>query len=180
MTPALVSSTSLIAPNVTMIWIGKEWNDPQVVKNLLPGMTRALKANYGDRADSNLQKIALLLMKDSDLTERQWIYVQRMYEDVLRDRNTAGLPEEGHHSKIPPEALMDRMARISAVYPAKGTRHGKPLYARSFLPNSPWTNIHWMTTSIRKRVICLFPATCSWKCACRHLTSTSGMNCSGF
>ena len=58
MTPALVSSASLIAPNVTMLWIGKEWNDPQVGENLLPGIARALKANYKDKADSLLQKMA--------------------------------------------------------------------------------------------------------------------------
>lgn len=115
MTPALVSSSSLIAPNVTMIWIGKEWNDPQVVKNLLPGMARALKANYGDRADSNLQKMAFQLMKDPDLTEKQWIYLERMYENVLRDRNTADSLKKVIIAKFP-GGLMDRMARISAVY----------------------------------------------------------------
>ena len=115
MTPTLVSSASLIAPNVTMIWIGKEWNDPRVVKNLLPGMARALKANYLDQADSLLQKIAFHVMKDPDLTERQWIYVLKMYEEVLRDKKTADSLKRIIIKKFP-GGLADRIARISAVY----------------------------------------------------------------
>jgi thiol-disulfide isomerase/thioredoxin len=115
MMSGIVPAGSVIEPNVTMIWIGKEWSNPSVVKNLFPGIARAIKAAYPDKADSSLKKMAAYLLTQPDLTERQWIYIKNVYEDVLHDRTTADSLQKVILIKFP-GGLEDRLSRLWTIY----------------------------------------------------------------
>jgi thiol-disulfide isomerase/thioredoxin len=111
----IVPASSVIEPNVTMIWVGKEWGNSLVVRNLFPGMARAIKAAYPDKADSTLRKMASYLIRQPDLTEKQWIYVQKVYSEVLRDRPMADSLQKVIVTKFP-GGLLDRVSRLTAIY----------------------------------------------------------------
>jgi len=111
----IVAPISAIEPNVTMIWVGKEWSNPQVVRNLFPGMARAIKAAYPDQADSGLKKTAAFLMEQPDLTEQQWAYIKYVYGDVLHDRAAVDSLQKVIITKFP-GGLTDRLSRLWTIY----------------------------------------------------------------
>ena len=111
----LVSSSSLIEPNVTMIWIPKELRDSIVVRNFLPGITRAIRAAYPDKGDSILRRLGAYMLRQPDLSERQLIYVQKLYGDQLRDRTTADSLRTAIIARYP-GGLMDRTRRLAGLY----------------------------------------------------------------
>ncbi len=115
MVSGIVPAISMIEPNVTMIWVGKEWGNSTVVRNLFPGMARAIKAAYPDKADSVLRKMAVHLMEQPDLTEKQWIYIKNVYGEVLQDRVVADSLQKVILAKFP-GGLTDRISRLWAMY----------------------------------------------------------------
>lgn len=115
MVSGIVPASSVIEPNVTMIWVGKEWTNTQVVRNLFPGIARVIKAAYPDKADSVLKKMAAFLMEQPDLTEQQWVYIKNVYGDVLRDKATADSLQKVIIIKFP-GGLTDRLSRLWIIY----------------------------------------------------------------
>jgi thiol-disulfide isomerase/thioredoxin len=120
MPSGIVPAASLIEPNVTMIWVPKEWSNPAVVSNLFPGMARAIVAAYPGKADSILRKMSSYLLRQPDLTERQYIYIRRVYGDILRDKNKADSLQSAIIAKFP-GGLMDRLHRLEAIYMHRDT-----------------------------------------------------------
>jgi thiol-disulfide isomerase/thioredoxin len=111
----IVPAISVIEPNVTMIWVGKEWGNSKVVRNLFPGMARAIKAAYPEKADSVLRKMAVYLMGQPDLTEKQWVYIKNVYGEVLHDRPVADSLQKVILAKFP-GGLTDRISRLWVIY----------------------------------------------------------------
>ena len=111
----LISPSSLIEPNVTMIWIPKELRDSIVLRNFLPGIARAIRADYKDKGDSILRKLAAYVQRQPDLSERQLIYVQKLYGNMLRDKGTADSLEAAIIARYP-GGLMARTRRLTGIY----------------------------------------------------------------
>lgn len=111
----LIPAASLVQPDANKIWLPKELRDSIVVRNCLPGIARTLKITWPDKSDSLLRMLAAYVLRQPDLTERQLIYVQKLYEHTLRDRNVADSLQTAVISRFP-GGLMDRTHRIAGIY----------------------------------------------------------------
>ncbi|HEY0298809.1 MAG TPA: TlpA disulfide reductase family protein [Arachidicoccus sp.] len=115
--PDIVSASSEIVPQAIMIWIGKEWGNFSVVSNLLVPMTRELKKHIPDekKADTVLNSIAESIMKKGDsLSEKQWVNIQRLYNDVLMNRQKADSVKRLIITKFP-NGFIDRLTQLNVI-----------------------------------------------------------------
>ncbi|MCD0490662.1 TlpA family protein disulfide reductase [Pedobacter sp. MC2016-14] len=113
----IVAPEALIEPKVLMqLWIPREFGNPLVKRNMFFEMANGIKVYLPkQKADSILFKAGEEIVNLPDVTEKEMITVQRVYESILQSQSLTDSLNQLILKKYP-DGLAHRLKLIKAIY----------------------------------------------------------------